>query len=469
MSAPLPQTAPASRASGRRLVRSALATSVVPLMLLGSAPAAHADENPRSADGGPRSLAQQPTGNASGSADAASDTTAYTVRRGDSLSEIAWAHKVPLKEVFRLNGMDYSTIIYAGQKITLPAGTATAPSSAERTAPAAEERTAPTSGERAGESASTYTVRRGDGWWIIGQRTGTTMGALQQANGMTASTMLHPGMVLKVPGAAASAPAPEETAPTAPAPEQTERQAGPTPEETEPQATEVERTVSTSREVVRYTVVAGDSPWRVAQKAGISVKMLRDLNGLTVNSPMHVGDVLIVDDGSPRSTAPVPADRPIGNTFLHYTYPEHVTASANENYARLQAAPAPSPAEMQQLIRETAAQMGVDPRLALAHAYTESHFKHRSVSPANALGAMQVIPVAGEFASGLVGRELNLLDPQDNAVAGVAIIRYMQENTPTRDMGIGAYYQGHGGVMRNGMKPDTVAYVARVKAAMAMF
>lgn len=437
MSAPLPQTAPAPRASGQRLVRSALTTSVVPLMLLGSAPAAHADEAPRSSE-------EQPT--RSGSGASAETTRTYTVQRGDSLSEIAWAHRVPLKEVFRLNGMDYSTVIYAGQRITLPSGAGTATSPGERPAPSTSGRT--------GEVASTYTVRRNDGWWIIAQRTGTTMSSLQRANGMSASSMLHPGMVLKVPGADASGPSDQAT---------------PAPTEPERQATPVERTGSTSGEVVRYTVVAGDSPWRVAQKFGISVKRLRDLNGLTVNSPMYVGDVLIVDDGAPKSTAPIPEDRPIGNTFLHYTYPEHVTASANENYARLQAAPAPTPAEMQQLIRETAVKMGVDTRLALAHAYTESHFKHRSVSPANAIGAMQVIPVAGEFASGLVGRELNLLDPQDNAIAGVAIIRYMQQNTPTRDMGIGAYYQGHGGVMRSGMKPDTVAYVARVKAAMAMF
>lgn len=437
MSASLPQTAPAPRASGQRLVRSALTTSVVPLMLLGSAPAQAAPTT----EAAPQ---QQPSGSAARATAAATKT--YTVQRGDSLSEIAWAHKVPLKEVFRLNGMDYSTVIYAGQKIVLPTGAASPKSSGERKAPASSERSA--------KPAATYTVRRNDGWWIIAKRTGSTMAAIQKANGMSASTMLHPGMVLKVPGSTAAAPAPaEQAAPKAP----------------ERQTTPVERTGSTSGAVERYTVVAGDSPWRVAQKFGISVKRLRDMNGLTVDSPMYVGDVLIVDDGTPASTAPVPENRPIGNTFLHYTYPEHVTASANENYARLQAAPAPTPAQMQQIVRETAQRMGVDPRLALAHAYTESRFQHRSVSPANAIGTMQVIPVAGEFASRLVGRELNLLDPHDNATAGVAIIRYMQQNTPTRDMGIGSYYQGHGGVMKYGMKPDTVAYVARVKAAMAMF
>jgi LysM repeat protein len=445
MSAPLQSTAPAPRASGQRLVRSALTTSVVPLMLLGSA-AAHAES------ANPAAPQQQPSGDAVPGTAAGHAQRTYTVQRGDSLSEIAWAHRVPLKEVFRLNGMDYSTVIYAGQKIVLPGGDAAPQASGERRAAS--------SAAASSAAASTYTVRRNDGWWVIAQRTGSSMAALQQANGMSATTMLHPGMVLKVPGATAPAE------PTAAAPQ---GQAAPAERPAQVERTSSSSSSSSAGRVVRYTVVAGDSPWRIAQDHGISVKRLRDLNGMTVSSPLYVGDVLIVDDGAAKSTAPVPANRPIGNTFLHYTYPEHVTASANENYALLQAAPAPTPAQMQQIIRETAQQMGVDPRLALAHAYTESHFQHRSVSPANALGAMQVIPVAGEFASQLVGRELNLLDPQDNATAGVAIIRYMQQNTPTRDLGIGAYYQGHGGVMRHGLKPDTVTYVARVKAAMAMF
>lgn len=56
---------------------------------------------------------------------------------------------------------------------------------------------------------TTYTVQAGDGWWIISQRTGTSMSTLQQRNGMTSSTMLHPGMVLKTTGTTtAAAPAP---------------------------------------------------------------------------------------------------------------------------------------------------------------------------------------------------------------------------------------------------------------------
>ena len=124
---------------------------------------------------------------------------------------------------------------------------------------------------------------------------------------------------------------------------------------------------------------------------------------------------------------------------------------------------------MQAIIADTARRMGVDPGLALAHAFVESSFNHASVSPANAIGAMQVIPITGEFASELVGRELNLLDPYDNAVAGVAYIKYVQDRTPTLDTGIGAYYQGLGGVLQGGLSAEGRTYVATVRAAMAMF
>ena len=280
---------------------------------------------------------------------------------------------------------------------------------------------------------TTYTVRPGDGWWVISERTGVSMSTLWSLNGMSASTMLHPGMVLKT-GAAASTPAPAPT------------------------------TGST----VRYTVVTGDTLWGISQRFEVSISQLLSLNGITAESILRPGQVLVISNGA-VAPQPVSDVQPIGNTFLHYTYPPHVTAAANENYRLLQSVPVPSREQMQQIVRETAVKMGVDPRLALAHAYTESRFNQRAVSPANAIGTMQVIPVTGEFASQLVGRKLNLLDPYDNVTAGIAYIKYIQARTPTLELGIGAYYQGLGGVLRDGPRPDTVDYIAKVKAAMAMF
>lgn len=113
--------------------------------------------------------------------------------------------------------------------------------------------------------------------------------------------------------------------------------------------------------------------------------------------------------------------------------------------------------------------MGVDPALALAVAQQESGFDQRAVSPANAVGTMQVIPSSGLWASDLVGRRLNLLDPQDNVTAGVAILRALVNTSDDLPTAIASYYQGQGSVRANGMYSDTRRYVANVQTLMTRF
>ena len=91
------------------------------------------------------------------------------------------------------------------------------------------------------------------------------------------------------------------------------------------------------------------------------------------------------------------------------------------------------------------------------------------MSPANAIGTMQVIPSSGEWASDLVGRKLNLLDPYDNATAGIAIIRQLVRTSSDLDHAVAGYYQGQYSVSKNGMFDDTKAYVAAIKANKRLF
>ena len=106
---------------------------------------------------------------------------------------------------------------------------------------------------------STYTVRAGDGWWIISQRTGVSVSQLMLLNGMTSSSMLHPGMVLKTTGTVTS------TAGT-------------------------------------YTVRPGDGWWIIGQRTGLSMSTLQQINGMTANTELHPGMVL-----KTTGTAPAPA------------------------------------------------------------------------------------------------------------------------------------------------------------------
>jgi soluble lytic murein transglycosylase-like protein len=167
---------------------------------------------------------------------------------------------------------------------------------------------------------------------------------------------------------------------------------------------------------------------------------------------------------------PVGETKPlVPSTFLGFTYPPAVVSSANENKALLNASPVPSRAEMKSIVADTARRMGVSPSLALAFAEQESGFDQRAVSPANAIGTMQVIPSSGQWASDLVGRKLNLLDPYDNATAGVAIIRTLIATSKDLDTAIAGYYQGQYSVSKYGMYDDTKRYVESIKARQRTF
>jgi len=339
---------------------------------------------------------------------AASHDTLETVakRTGVSPTAIAQANK--------LTGP-----LRTGQLLTIPA------------APGALK--APLPAEPSGSLS--HTVQRGETLSGIARQHGTTVAAVAQANGIADPARIYVGQRISIPGAAQ--PSPQAAAQSA------------------------------AQTNGSHTVQRGETLSGIARQHGTTVSAIAQANGIANPARIYAGKTLTIP-GAATAISQTPQN-PVPKTFLHYTYPDSTNSAANANKLALERAAVPSRAQMQEIVRSTAVQMGVDPKLALAHAYVESGFDMRSVSPANAIGVMQVIPSSGEWASRLVGRRLNLLDPHDNAVAGVAIIRFLQSNADGADQGIAGYYQGLGGVRKNGMKPDTVAYVNRVKAARARF
>ncbi|WP_291379066.1 lytic transglycosylase domain-containing protein [Demequina sp.] len=274
----------------------------------------------------------------------------------------------------------------------------------------------------------THVVVRGDTVWDIAAAYGVTVAHIRQANALNAAATIRIGQTLAIPGATTSPSTPELTA-TAPS--------------------------------LTYVVRSGDTVWSIATRHGTTVAAIADANALKDPGVIRVGQALTVPGGAPTGLVP--------DTFLGRTYPADVVAAANVNKATLNAMDVPSRTQMQHLVIDTANSMGVDPALAQAIAYQESGFNQRAVSPANAIGCMQVIPTSGEWASDLVGRELDLLVPEDNVTAGVAILRRLQRDGTDLDTAIAGYYQGERSVRTRGMNSDTVRYVASVKALMSRF
>lgn len=358
----------------------------------------------------------------------------YTVARGDTISAIAGRYNLNTFAVLALNNLQPNTIIYPGQKIKLN-GTASPAPTPKAPAPAPAPGTA---------GGSVYGVKSGDTLSAIAAKHGVRLSDLISWNGLSMTSIIYPGQKVKV-GAGTPAPAPATPAPApAPAP-------APTP--------------AAPSNPGSYTVKAGDTLSAIAAKHGVKLSDILSANKLTMSSVIYPGNKLAIPGAAVQPAGNVTPVTPlVPSTFLGFTYPPAVVSSANENKALLNASPVPSREQMRSIVADTARRMGVDPSLALAFAHQESGFDQRAVSPANAIGTMQVIPSSGQWASDLVGRKLNLLDPYDNATAGVAIIRQLIKTSKDLDHAIAGYYQGQYSVSKNGMYEDTKSYVASIKA-----
>jgi LysM repeat protein len=355
----------------------------------------------------------------------------YTIARGDTISGIAGRYGLDTYAVLKLNNLQPNTVIYPGQKIKLTGSASAAAPDNVAAKPAAA---APAS-----SGGSVYTVKSGDTLGAISARHGVKLSEVLGWNGLNMNSVIYPGQKIKIGGGQASAPAPAPAAKPAPA-------AAPAP----------------NASSGSYTVKSGDTLSAIAAKHGVKLSEILSANKLTMSSVIYPGNKLVIPGSSVQPAASVTPLVP--GSFLGFTYPAAVVSSANQNKALLNASPVPSREQMKSIVADTARRMGVDPSLALAFAYQESGFDQRAVSPANAIGTMQVIPTSGEWASDLVGRKLNLLDPYDNATAGVAIIRQLIRTSKDLDNAVAGYYQGQYSVSKYGMYDDTKAYVAAIKA-----
>ncbi|HEX6201504.1 MAG TPA: DUF5715 family protein [Thermoanaerobaculia bacterium] len=156
----------------------------------------------------------------------------YRVRAGDSLWTIARRFGTTTTALQRANGLT-STRLRIGQVLVLPGagggGTAVAAATTSR-----------------------YRVRSGDTLWSISRRFGTSISAIQHANGLGGSA-LRVGQTLTIPAGGGDA--------------------GPV--------------------VAQYRVRRGDNLWQIAQRHGTSPRQIQRVNGLS-SSRIKPGQVLTI-------------------------------------------------------------------------------------------------------------------------------------------------------------------------------
>ena len=353
----------------------------------------------------------------------------YTVRTGDTVGHIAARTGTTVGAIARANALADAARIRVGQRLVIPNSSTAAVAVAPVAAVAAP-------------GAATYTVAKGDTVSGIAAKQRTTIAAIVVANGLDAQAFIRVGQQLTIPVTAAAAAV------------------------TKVQPAAAAAFARTAAATTTHTVTSGETVSQIATKLGTTVQAIVAANSLNARAFIRIGQQLTIPGTVTTTTATV---RLVSNTFAGRTYSDSVVAAANVNQSTLLSSAVPTRTQMQANIVATARQMGVDPSLAQAISFQESGFNHTVVSPANAIGVMQVIPSSGEWASQLVGRTLNLLDPNDNVVAGVAILRSLVKSSPDLPTAIAGYYQGAASVRSNGMFADTRRYVANVQTHMTRF
>ncbi len=209
-----------------------------------------------------------------------------------------------------------------------------------------------------------------------------------------------------------------------------------------------------------YVIQPGDTLWAIAERDGTTVRELAAENGLNPNGILLSGTVLQFGGGSRGSgggSSNASTSQPVGSAA------EGSTAGP----------PYPTPARVPpSQVGQIAADNGVPSSLAEAIADQESGFNNDVVSPANAIGEMQILPGTWNWIGQTLAGPIPL-DPHsatDNVRAGVLLLHSLLNSTGG-NVGLTAagYYQGLPSVRARGLYSDTQQYVANVQALQHRF
>ncbi len=220
------------------------------------------------AEAAPHQVKRQPKAKAQSGATTRVPSVAATavpaeivVADGDTVSGIAERYGLSTAEVLAQNGLSWSSLIFAGQRLALPGGTSH--TAAPPPSPAAE--------------IAKHTVVAGETVGGIAVQYGLELDVVLRANGLSRQSLIFPGETIVLP---TTAPTAAVAAPPA--------QAAPAPTPLPAPGTHV--------------VVAGDTLWDLAERHDLSVSQLEDANGLDGTGTLRLGQTLTI----PRPVAVLP-------------------------------------------------------------------------------------------------------------------------------------------------------------------
>jgi LysM repeat protein len=245
----------------------------------------------------------------------------------------------------------------------------------------------------------------------------------------------------------------------------------------------------------QHQVTSGDTLWAIAEKYGANVDELVRLNSLEFPDLILPGDVIQVpvtrEAPPPGGVYEVQPGDTLGHIAVRFDVALEELRTANGLIetdlivpGQRLLIPGPEPAaepetvrhppqnaDLEAMFAELAAAEGLDAGLVKAVAWLESGWQQDVVSPAGAVGFMQITPVTGEWLEAAVfGEPMNEdVSVYDNVKMGARYLRILMDVTGDEEKAIASYYQGYGTTLSGKIYEETKHYVELVKAVRARY